>query len=191
MRSALLVVTLLSTGCIPRLYGEEHTWEPPLNSWDLAEPPGDLVGEGWGVGDVAPDFRLTDQFGDSVSLWQFYGQVLLVDISTMWCAPCQELAKHTEATWQDYRDQGFVYLTVLQEDVEGGPVEQEDLTKWADTFGITAPVLDDSTKGATGSAIQQGIFPAVLVVGRDMRVIERVNPVEEKRVRAAIEAALE
>lgn len=181
---------LLCTACIPRLYGEEHTWEPPDNSWYMSEPPTDLLGEGWGPGQIAPDFRLMDQFGDTVSLWQFHGQVVLLDISTIWCAPCQELARHTEATWQDYRDQGFIYLTVLQEDVEGGPVELEDILAWVDLFGISAPVLEDSTKAATGSAIKQGIFPAVLIIGRDLRVIERVNPVEEKRVRQAIERAL-
>lgn len=190
MRAVLLSGVLVLTGCIPRLYGEEHTWEPPDNSWVMQEPPSDLLGEGWGVGDTAPDFRLTDQFGDSVSMWQFYGNVILVDISTMWCAPCQELAKHTESTWQDYKDDGFVYLTILQEDVEGGTVDAEDIQKWVDSFGITAPVLDDSSKAATGSAVQQGIFPAVLVVGRDMKVVERVNPVEEQRVRKAIERAL-
>lgn len=194
MRAADLVwivgIGFGATGCIPHLEAELSEWEAPENSWPISEPPDDLVGSGWGVGETPADFRLTDQHGDTVSLWQFYGDVILVDISTMWCAPCQALAKHTEETWHDYQDQGFVYITVLQADVEGGAVDPEDIQVWADTFGITAPIVEDSSTEATGSAIQQGQFPAVLVVGRDMEVVERVNPVEDAAVRAAIERAL-
>lgn len=190
MRAVQMFLIVGLTGCIPRLYGEVTEWEPPENSWPQAEPPEGLIGTGWGIGDTPADFRLVDQFGDTVSLWQFYGDVVLVDISTMWCAPCQALAEHTEQTWSDYRDDGFVYVTVLQADVEAGPVDAEDIQIWADTFGITAPIVEDSSTEATGSAIQQGQFPAVLVVGRDMTVVERVNPIGDAEVRAAIERAL-
>lgn len=190
MRTAALFLIFTATGCVPRLYGQVLEWDPPDNGWPQAEPPEDLQGEGWEVGEVAPDFRLVDQFGDTVSLWQFYGDVILVDVSTMWCAPCQELARHTEETWLDYRDEGFMYLTVLQEDVHGGPPDVEALNAWAEGFGISAPVLDDGSKEATGKAVRQGQFPVVLVVGRDMRVTTRVNPIEDSEIRRAVEAAL-
>lgn len=189
MRSAALVL-LFSVGCVPRLYGDVAEWEAPENGWPASEPPADLVGGGWSVGDVAPDFRLVDQFGDTVSLWQFHGQVVLLDVSTMWCAPCQQLAEHTEETWQHYRDRGFLYVTVLQEDVQGGPPGLEGVQTWADTFGITAPVLEDGEKVGTEGAVRQGILPAVLIIGRDLRVQARVNPVTDEAVRKAIEAAL-
>lgn len=190
MRAFALVLMFGTVGCVPRLYGASVEWEMPENTWPIREPPSDLAGIGWGVGDVPMDFRLVDQFGDTVSLWQFYGSVVLVDVSTMWCAPCQDLARHTEETWQDYRDQGFVYVTALQEDVEGGPPGPEGVELWVEGFDITAPVLDDGSKEGTGTAIQQGQFPAVLVLDRQMRVAERVNPVSDEAVRAAIEDLL-
>src|SRR5688500_8285864 len=105
----------MTAGCVPRLYTPESElvladWEPPENSWETGAPAADLVGEGYAVGDVVPDFRLLDQHGDEVSLWQFYGSVVLLDVSTIWCGPCQDLAWDTEATWTDFRDEGFVYL---------------------------------------------------------------------------------
>ncbi len=192
----LSVVSVIGLGaCIPDLFTTElvanvSDWEAPTNTWPASEPPASLTGEGFEVGEIVPDFRLTDQLGDEVSLWQFYGSVVLLDISTMWCAPCQDLAVHTEETAQDYADQDFVYLTVLQQNVESEVPDIDDLTTWADTFGITAPVLSDGDGVGTGAAVRQGQYPAVLVLDREVRVTERVNPIDDAQVRLAIEAAL-
>lgn len=196
--SPLLLAAILGSGCVPRLYSEDGTdgdweWVPPTNQWEVSPPPSGTVGEGFQVGQTAPDFRLKDQFGDEVSLWQFYGQLILLDISTIWCGPCQELAVHTDETWLEYKDQGFIYLTVLQQDLEGGPPDQEDLLAWAGKFGITSPVLDDGEPGAdsaTAGAIQGNQYPAVLLIDRKLKVTRRVNPPDDATVRAAIEDAL-
>ncbi len=184
----------LLVGCTPRLYTEaaqgEWEWNAPENSWPLNEPPQGTVGTGYAAGQVVPDFRLVDQHGDEVALWQFYGNVIMLDISTIWCRPCQDLAAHTEETALDYADQGFVYVTVLQEDLEGEPPDLEDLETWADLFGITSPILADGDKAGTGGAIEQGVYPAVLIIDRELRVAQRVSPPDDANVRAAIEAEL-
>lgn len=189
---AALVVASLS-GCVPHLYsagkGGGGPWTPPDNTWDLAEPPSDLAGEGFDGGEVPPDLRLTDQHGDEVSLWQFYGKVVLLDISTMWCAPCREIAQDAQATQDEFGPEGFVYVTVLQQNVDGGAPTVDDLRQWADYYGIAAPVLGDGA-AASGGAIQNGQFPAVLVLDRRMRVDQRVNPIDAEQIRRDIEAAL-
>jgi peroxiredoxin len=190
LKSASLLVL---AGCAPHLYtngaGAED-WVPPTNGWSLTEPPADLQPAGWQPGQVAPDFRLTDQFGDDVSLWQFYGNVVLLDVSTMWCAPCQTIAADAEETWRDFEDQGFVYVTVLHEDEHNEPPDLEDVNRWADAFGITAPVLADPDRSGTGSSVTQGQYPSMMVIGRDMVVDERVVDLTDAGVRKAIEASL-
>jgi peroxiredoxin len=148
-----------------------------------------MVGQGWDVGQIAPDFRLLDQHGDSVSLWQFYGKVIVVDISTMWCAPCQDLAVGTQDTYQRHIDD-MMYITILHENLGGEAPTDDDVNRWADDFGITAPVLADGDT-ETGSAVLAGSYPALLVVNRDLTVNERVSNPEEALLEAAIEAALE
>lgn len=49
------------------------------NIWDVATPPPGLAGEGYGIGDIAYDFTARDQFGDDVSLYQFYGKTIVLD----------------------------------------------------------------------------------------------------------------
>ena len=183
----ILVVVM---GCTPSLYnadvGQEWVWEAPENSWISSEPPGTDLSTGYYVGDIVPDFRLEDQFGDTVSMWQFYGQVVLLDVSTMWCGPCQDLGETTEATWEHYKDDGFIYLTVLHENSEQGKApSQADLEAWARDNGITQPVLGDGDK-VTWDALHTG-YPAVLVIDRHLTVHARIDDPKPWKVDAAID----
>ena len=191
---------LLLFACVPRLYSIDGSdtdgtaWTQPVNEWPAAAPPDDLVATGWFPGETVPDTRLLDQHGNTVSLWQFYGRVVLVDVSTMWCAPCRDLAAHTEETQLDYAAQGFTYQTVLSEDVEGDPPDEEDLTLWADSFGIqTSPVVSDTTRDIAAALTPNNVFPVLVVVGRDLKVAEWIaaSPPTDDAVRTAIEAHLE
>lgn len=182
-----------ASGCIPRLYSADGpagpwSWTAPENTWPSSPPPEGTVGEGYDEGQIVPDFRLVDQHDDEVALWQFYGDVILLDISTLWCGPCQDLATHTEDTWSSYRDQGFVYVTVIAEDLEGDPPDAADLDTWVNGFGITSPVVADPDE-VTVVALRNSTFPAVLVIGRDLTVVDRVGTTDAE-VRAGIEAAL-
>lgn len=193
LTAAAVATCAASSGCIPRLYSADGpagpwSWTAPENTWPLASPPEGTVGEGYDEGQIVPDFRLVDQNDDEVSLWQFYGNVVLLDISTLWCRPCQDLATHTEDTWSTYRDQGFVYVTVIAEDLEGNPPGAADLDTWVDGFGITSPVVADPEE-VTASALDNGTFPAVIVIGRDLVVADRLGTTDEE-VRAGIEAEL-
>jgi hypothetical protein len=160
-------------------------WVAPENTWDVATPPEDLDGQGFVPGRVAEDLRLVDQLGDPVSLWQFYGEVIALDVVETSYADCLDLGPLTEEIWQDYRDDGFVYVTLLVDRREG--VDQRDLERWADSYGITAPVVRDpfgqDLLAVTASACD------VLVIGRDLVVRDHAHHVED-RVREAIEAAL-
>ncbi|MFT4627614.1 MAG: peroxiredoxin [Myxococcota bacterium] len=175
MRSWWIALVVAHAACVPEFKGQ-----------------GQEEG-GFEVGRIVPDVGLPDQAGEPVSLRDFDGSVVLLDISTMWCAPCQELATHAEATFADYEPDGFMYITVLQEDVEGGVPKQPDLQRWADSFSITTPVLADGgppEERTTGPAIVNGQFPAILVIGRDGSVVERVGATDDASVREAIERAL-
>jgi hypothetical protein len=161
----------------------------PENGWDASEPPADLEPQGYNKGQVVPDLRLTDQHGDEVSLWQFYGDIILFDVSTMWCSPCQELAWGVDETSAHFEEDGFTYLTVLQEAADGGEPGRADLNSWGDTFSITTPILGDPEK-LSEDALKNGQYPALLIIGRDMKVVSRVNPATDEAIREAVEALL-
>ena len=191
-------ICLLLVACAPRLYSEDSSldtpepggeWVAPENGWPMATPPAGLVGVGFSDGQVVPDVRGLDQRGDEVSLWQFYGTLMVIDISTIWCAPCQDLAAGAQETADDYADRDVQYVTVLQEDLDGNAPDRADLNAWGDLFGITAPILADGDLLML-QAIKQGSYPAVLLVDRKLRVVKRVNPVTDEQIREGLDQLL-
>ncbi len=190
-----MLLFVLLVGCVPVLTSPPDTgsgsgeWEAPTNSWPMSAPPEDLTAEGLDPGQVAPDFLLKDQFGADVSLWQFYGLVIVLDVSTMWCAPCQDLAAEAQAIADTYRDDGFVYLTLLPQDLGSDVPDQGELQDWATAFGLTEPVLADDA-GYSAAVVPDNAYPGVALLGDDMRVIQRIEPANDETIRTAIEAAL-
>lgn len=190
-----LLGLLLLSGCVPRLYSDATSdsvglWTPPTNGWPVCgEVSASTRGEGFSAGQVLPALEGTDQHGEQVALWQFAGCLTVVDISTMWCAPCQDLARGVEETAQEFLSEGVVYVTVLPQDVHGEVPDLGELQQWADAFGITAPVMNDPV-GWYRDAVPDNTFPRVLLVGEDLRVLEPDIPATDGDIRAAIEAHL-
>lgn len=60
----------------------------------------------------APDFTLQTFDGQTITLSQFRGQVVVINFWASWCVPCREEAKYLETTWRKYRDQGVVFIGV-------------------------------------------------------------------------------
>jgi len=191
----ILTILPASFGCAPHLTttgdtGEPYQWTAPDNSWDVNEVPEDLRSDGFTAGDVPTDLRGLDQFGDEVSLWQFYGDVIVVDISTMWCAPCQEIAEDVEETWLEYKDQGVTYITVIPQNFEYETPTTEDLVAWSEAFGITAPIIADADNWSD-NLVTGNAFPKVLLLDREMKIaVPNVIPLSDPQIRLEIESLL-
>lgn len=65
---------------------DDETDHPYTGGWARGLAPSDLGADGTGneEGTVAEDFALADQFEDTVSLWSFYGQVILIENAAVW-----------------------------------------------------------------------------------------------------------
>ncbi len=180
--------------CTPHLYSVVDTaayvWVAPDNSWSVGAVPEELQPTGTSVGEVPDDFLFMDQNGDLVSLWQFYGQVVVVDISTMWCAPCQDLAATVEETWETYKDDGFMYVTLLPENTATEVPSVDDLAYWADYFEITAPVLAGDTNWHRDFITDES-YPRIVVIDREMKVSDpNLTPINDATILSAVETLL-
>ena len=92
------------------------------------------------VGDAAPDFTLLTPAGQTVSLADYRGQVVLVNFWATWCPSCVAEMPDYEQVYQKHgQGQGeFMALAVnLQE-------EPEQASQFAAGLGVTFPVLPGS-----------------------------------------------
>jgi len=112
------------------------------------------------MGEIAADFSAKNWDGKNVSLYDYFGQVVLIDFSADWCGPCKEEAGHLEKIYQDYKDSGFQIITLL---ISGYP------GIWASDYKLTFPVVADTAEKVFG-IYTEGYVPLNIVLDRNMTI---------------------
>lgn len=90
------------------------------------------------VGFAAPDFSLETLDGETVTLSDLRGQVVLVNFWATWCPPCRKEMPAIQQLYEQYQGQGF---TVLAVDLQESKAEVATFTA---QMGLTFPILIDS-----------------------------------------------
>ena len=146
------------------------------------------------VGEHPCNFTLKDHNGDDFSLYDHYGDVIVLDFSTMWCGFCKLAAETSQEHQDTYDSQGFKYVTILIEDSQGGSVSRNEASQWADEYGITtAPVLIGD-RSLIDSSAESGYpitgWPTFAIINRDMVLISGISGWSEESIVQAIESSL-
>lgn len=110
-------------------------------------------------GYLAPDFTLTAVDGTTVTLSALKGQVALINIWATWCPPCRAEMPLIQATYDQYRDQGF---TVLALDLQEDP---QTVAAFMQQYGLTFPALLD-IDGAVSSSYRSSALPSSFFIDR-------------------------
>ena len=97
-----------------------------LVGWGLAKTQQGPVSQG-----LAPDFSLISFEGESITLSDLRGQVVIINFWASWCSPCRLEAAYLEETWRKYKDQGVVFIGVDYIDTES------EALAFLDEFDIT------------------------------------------------------
>jgi cytochrome c biogenesis protein CcmG, thiol:disulfide interchange protein DsbE len=90
-------------------------------------------------GNAAPGFDFTTFDGESYTLSDFRGKVVVLNFWASWCAPCREEAPELEATWKRYAASGeVVFLGIAYAD--NGPRSLAYLEEFGISY-LNAPDL--------------------------------------------------
>jgi peroxiredoxin len=93
-----------------------------------------LAGEG---GESAPDFTLPRDDGQSISLSELRGQVVMINFWASWCGPCRQEMPLLEQIHQRYEPLGFTLLGVNVEENSG------DAIAFLEERPVSFPILFD------------------------------------------------
>ena len=173
-----------------RIY--EGGWPYNPNKNDIPDP-------GWegspAIGETFPRLIGVDQFLDDIEFYDFAGQgkYIMVDLSTVWCAPCQEIAR-----WIDDGDEShisdrpwwdeswtpipelaqagvFTWVTVIYEDATGNDAHRTTAQAWYEEFPTEwVPVISDVDQRVNNWLQNTGI-PTGNVVDENMTLLTHSN----------------
>jgi cytochrome c biogenesis protein CcmG/thiol:disulfide interchange protein DsbE len=125
------------------------------------------------AGPLAPDFSLSDLSGQTVSLEQYRGSVVLLDFWATWCAPCKMTIPLLDKLHEQYKDKGLVILGISVDDPQ--LIKDKDLLYYKKMAQIDYPllrfnqkVMDDYFSG------EQMAIPTMFVIDRNGRIREKI-----------------
>ena len=111
--------------------------------------------------------------GERVSLADFRGKVVVVNVWGSWCAPCVDETPHLQQVWQSYSTAAKSVAFVGIDIKESAPTAAAFLRANA----VTYPSLSDSGSGGQPMLALQGkaaATPSTLVLDRQGRIAARV-----------------
>ncbi|MEE9165983.1 MAG: TlpA disulfide reductase family protein [Candidatus Neomarinimicrobiota bacterium] len=159
-RKLLLLASALTILLVAGIIATEKEWSGEL---DASGATMNLPGSADVAGTKAPDFTLTDLEGDSVSLSDFKGKVVILNFWATWCAPCREEIPGFIDLQTKYEDD--IVILGISVDEDGSEV----VPRFVERFGVNYPVLYASAKVISDYGGITGI-PTSFVLDRDLLI---------------------
>ena len=130
----------------------------------------------------APDFTLTDQYGETHTLSDYQGQTVFLNFWATWCGPCKMEMPDIQALYEEW-DENAGDLVVLG--VAGPGIGQEgsaeDIAAFLEENGYTYPVVMDDT-GALFYQYGISAYPTTFMIDTEGNVFGYVQGAVSREV---------
>ena len=121
-----------------------------------------------GKGAAAPDFTLPDLNGNSVSLSDYRGKAVLLNIWATWCPPCVSEMPSMEKLYQNMKEEDFDILAVSID--ESGA---DDVVSFMKKYKLNFTVLTDP-QGSLNDKYQTTGIPESYIIDKNGRIVEKI-----------------
>lgn len=116
------------------------------------------------IGEPAPDWTLTTYSGETISLKDLRGKVVVMDFWATWCGPCVESIPKLQALYDRYRDRNVEILGITYLE-KGNPVT------FMKERAVTYPIMPGDSIAKTYRAS----LPMIYVIDPEGRVVDIFN----------------
>jgi peroxiredoxin len=122
-----------------------------------------------GEGDVAPNITLNLLTGETKSLTDYRGKVVVLDFWATWCAPCRFTMPKMIQLHHRYRDRNVVVIGVAVDATSRAEIEQ-----FVQEMGVDYPIAVDSDSAAKG-AYQVRSLPTLFILDKEGNILQRME----------------
>jgi peroxiredoxin len=145
-----------------------------LSLWVSACTPGELRPPE--VGDPSPEFQAVSLEDDRpVSLADYGGQTILVNLWATWCAPCRFETPYLQSVYEENRDRGFMVVGVSVD----SPAALDSVNGFLEEMGVTYDILLDPDMVSTDVFAAIGLPATFLIDGDGIVRFTRLGPIME------------
>ena len=128
------------------------------------------------TGDAAPDFEaIALKGGQTVSLADYHGGPVLVNLWATWCGPCRFETPYLESVYEEYRDRGLK--------IAGVSVDSRASIEAVEAFladnGVTYDILLDPDMTSTDVFAAIGLPASFLIDSDGVIIFDRFGPILE------------
>lgn len=140
------------------------------------------------IGAPAPAYRTVSLNGDSVSLEQQRGKVVLFNVWATWCHPCRAEIPELQAIHAKYESRGF-QLVGVSVDNDGADA---DIRAFAQEFKMSYPIWRDPDERVSSQFMLVGVPATFLIDKQGVLRWKKTGPVApgDSSLSNAIERAL-
>jgi len=139
-------------------------------------------------GFLAPDFSLSTNEGETITLSDLRGKPVLINLWTSWCPPCKAEMPALERVFQDYKDDGLEILAVNSTSQDNAA----DANAFVQDLGLTFTILFDKD-GSVSKQYRLQALPTSIFINREGVIQEIVvgGPMSEALLRSRIKTLIE
>ncbi len=158
---AFALIALFAVGILGGCSGSTDEAATTADETVAMDSPETSEETGVNVGEFPPAFVLPNLDGEEVSLSDFDGKVVVLDLWATWCPPCREEIPFLIELYDEFEEQGLEIVGLDQ----GGAT---DLAPFVDSNGIDYTILVGNR--TVGEAYKVSGIPTTFIIGRDGRI---------------------
>ena len=142
---------------------------------DLAKNP---ANEGLGQGNAAPNFTLTTLEGKEVTLADYKGKKVVLNLWATWCAPCKAEMPHMQNYYEDMAEKENV--EILAVNLTNQDVGLDKVRAFQEDYALSFPILLDE-EGVVEEMYQAITIPTTYMIDTTGTIQNKiVGPMDEQ-----------
>ncbi|MFQ5442749.1 MAG: peroxiredoxin family protein [Thermodesulfobacteriota bacterium] len=118
----------------------------------------------------APAFTLKDLSGNTASLEDFKGKIVLLNFWATWCRPCRQEMPSFERLAGEFGEKGLAVVGVAG---DRGIFSKKKVGEFIRKYGLTFTVLMDPD-GEVRKGYEVSSLPTTYIIGRDGKISGRI-----------------